>query len=117
VAIKFMQGKAARDPKAVSRFLREARAVAALSSEHAVKVHDMGTLPSGEPYLVMEYLSGVDLHNVIRRNGPMAVADAVGAVLQACEAVAEAHSIGIVHRDLKPSNLFMSHRIDGTPLI
>jgi serine/threonine-protein kinase len=98
VAIKFLLGKAATDPNAVGRFLREARAAAALSSEHAAKVHDVGTLPSGEPYLVMEYLSGVDLKQVLRRSGLLGVSDAVGTVLQACEAIAEAHALGIVHR-------------------
>jgi serine/threonine-protein kinase len=117
VAIKFMQGKAARDPNAVGRFLREARAAAALSNEHVAKVHDVGTLETGEPYLIMEYLSGVDLKQVLRRSGPMAVSDAVGAVLQACEGITEAHAMGIVHRDLKPSNLFVTQRMDGTPLV
>ncbi len=117
VAIKFIQGKAARDKNAVGRFLREARAAAALSSEHVAKVHDVGTLESGEPYSVMEYLSGVDLKHLLRTTGPLGVADAVGAVLQACEAVGEAHAMGIVHRDLKPSNLFVTQRIDGTPLV
>jgi serine/threonine-protein kinase len=117
VAIKFMQGNAARDKNAVARFLREAQAAAALSNEHVAKVYDFGTLESGEPYLVMEYLSGVDLKQVLRRDGPMAVADAVGAVLQACEAMTEAHARGIVHRDLKPANLFVTQRIDGTPLV
>jgi serine/threonine-protein kinase len=116
-AIKFMHGKVAADAEAVARFLREARAAAALTSEHVVKVHDVGTLESGEPYLVMEYLAGVDLGQVLRRNGPLPVADAVDAVLQTSEALAEAHSLGMVHRDLKPSNLFVTRRKDGTALV
>jgi serine/threonine-protein kinase len=117
VAIKLLQGKAAHDEQAAARFLREARAAATLSSEHVAKVHDIGTLETGEPYLVMEYLSGVDLGVVLHRDGPMPVPEAVSAILQACEAVAEAHAAGIVHRDLKPSNLFRIQRSSGTPLI
>ena len=117
VAIKLMQGKTASDSSAVSRFLREARAAAALSSEHVAKVYDVGTLDSGEPYIVMEHLAGVDLGRVLKDQGAMPVLDAVDATLQACAALAEAHTLGIVHRDLKPSNLFVTRRIDGTPLI
>jgi serine/threonine-protein kinase len=117
VAIKFPQGRAAADRNAAARFLREARAAVALSSEHIAKVHDVGTLASGEPYIVMEFLSGSDLQQLVRKNGPMPVAEAVGAVLQACEGIAEAHAKGIVHRDLKPANLFVTRRIDGTPLV
>jgi serine/threonine-protein kinase len=117
VAIKLLQGKAAHETNAVERFLREARAAATLSSEHVARVHDIGTLETGEPYLVMEFLAGVDLGAVIRRDGPMPVPDAVDAVLQACGAVAEAHAAGIIHRDLKPSNLFRIQRSDGTSAI
>jgi serine/threonine-protein kinase len=117
VAIKFLQGKAAKDKNAVGRFLREARAAATLASEHVARVFDFGTLETGEPYLVMEYLAGVDLGRILRKGPPMSVADVVDAVLQASEAVAEAHARGIVHRDLKPSNLFVTRGIDGAPLV
>ena len=117
VAIKFMRGQAAADSAAVGRFQREARAVAALSSEHVAKAYDVGTLETGAPYIVLEYLAGEDLSELVRRNGPMAVPDVLGAVLQACEALAEAHAMGIVHRDLKPSNLFMTRRKDGSRLV
>lgn len=116
VAVKFMRA-GATDGQAASRFLREARAAAALSSEHVTRVLDVGTLDTGAPYLVMEYLAGVDLSDVLRKDGPMSASHAVGIVLQACEAIAEAHALGIVHRDLKPSNLFVSMRKDGTTLI
>lgn len=117
VAIKFMRGLAAEDPSATTRFLREARAAASLTTEHVTKVLDVGTLESGAPYMVMEYLAGQDLGQVLHAEGPMAVPDAVDALLQACEALAEAHAIGIVHRDLKPSNLFVSRRVDGTSFL
>ena len=117
VAIKFMREDAARDASAADRFLREARASFALSSEHATKILDVGTLDAGAPYMVMEYLDGVDLGELLREHGPLAVADAIGAILQACEAIAEAHARGIIHRDLKPSNLFVARRMDGIPFV
>ncbi len=117
VAIKFMRVEAAQHANGVDRFLREARAVVALSSEHVAKVLDVGTLESGAPYMVMEYLAGADLGEVLKTKGPLSVADTVNTVLQACEALAEAHMLGIVHRDLKPSNLFATTRRDGTQLI
>jgi serine/threonine-protein kinase len=117
VAIKFMRSAIAQDGNAAARFLREARAAVALTSQHAAKVIDVGTLDSGAPYMVMEYLAGVDLGEVLHRDGPLPVVEAVGAVLQACEAIAEAHALGIVHRDLKPTNLFVTAHTDGTPLV
>ncbi len=117
VAIKFIRGAAARDGASVARFLREARAVLGIRSEHVTKVLDVGTLETGAPYIVMEYLDGTDLSEVVQANGPLGVEQAVGLVLQGCEAIAEAHSLGIVHRDLKPSNVFIARRADHTPLV
>jgi eukaryotic-like serine/threonine-protein kinase len=117
VALKFLTDDAYQQPEAVTRFLREARAAVQIQSEHVARVMDVGTLESGAPYMVMEYLHGFDLKDVSTRRGPMPVVDAVDFLLQACDAVAEAHSLGIVHRDLKPSNLFLSERPDGTPLV
>jgi serine/threonine protein kinase len=117
VAIKFMRDEATQDAQAVHRFLREARAAVALTSEHVARVIDVGSLESGAPYIVMEYLQGLDLAAVLRRDGPMPVPVAAGLVLQACEAVAEAHALGIVHRDLKPANLFATVHMDGSVLV
>jgi serine/threonine-protein kinase len=117
VAIKFLRRDAAADASAAVRFLQEGRAAAALSNEHVAKVHDVGTLETGEPYLLMEFLSGADLGRLLRESGPMPIEEAVGAVVQACEGIAEAHARGIIHRDLKPSNLFMTKRLDRTPLV
>jgi serine/threonine protein kinase len=113
VAIKFILAGGA-DPAANERLLREARALGAIRSEHACRVIDVGMLPSGSPYLVMEYLVGTDLGRLRRARGRLPVADAVDAVLQAGEAIAEAHAHGIVHRDLKPANLFVIARPDRT---
>jgi serine/threonine-protein kinase len=112
VAIKFILHAAARDPDAWERLLREARAVSAIRSEHVARVHDVGRLPSGAPYMVMEHLVGTDLSRLRRARGRLPLSDAVDAVLQAGEAIAEAHAMGIIHRDLKPSNLFVIARPD-----
>ncbi|MDI1446546.1 serine/threonine-protein kinase [Polyangium sp. 6x1] len=117
VALKFLHPKVATSDVSVARLLREARAASAIKSEHVARVLDMGTLPSGSPFVVMEYLTGIDLRGVLGRRGPLPVEDAVDYILQACEALAEAHSMGIVHRDIKPSNLFLTSRADGSPLI
>ena len=113
VAIKFVRDEALGDHEAVSRFLREARAAAKLRSEHAAKVLDVGTLESGAPYMVMEYLEGSDLAVVLDERGTLPVELAAEYLVQACEAVAEAHAAGIVHRDLKPQNLFLARTVGG----
>lgn len=117
VALKFLSPAACASKGAIARFLREARAAASLQGEHVVKVLDVGTLDGGSPYLVMELLRGKDLGTVLKEQGPLPARDAVDYVLQACEAVAEAHVCGIVHRDLKPANLFLTQRPDGSPLV
>jgi eukaryotic-like serine/threonine-protein kinase len=117
VAIKFLRRDAAKDELAVSRFLREARAVTVLQSEHVVRVMDAGRLDDGLPYLVMEYLSGLDLDQMLAQRGQLPLEEAVEYLLQSMEAVADAHAAGIVHRDLKPSNLFVTMRADGSPLV
>jgi tRNA A-37 threonylcarbamoyl transferase component Bud32 len=106
VAIKLLPAAYHKDSELVARFMREAQAAVRLRSEHVVKVSDVGRQQNGGPYMVMELLSGEDLARVISR-GPLAIEFAIECILQVCEAVAEAHSMGIVHRDLKPKNLFL----------
>lgn len=117
VALKFMTPEMLEDREAVTRFLREARAAARLKGEHVTRVSDVGTLDNDAPYLVMEYLEGEDLGQLIQRSGPQGVAESVEYIRQACEAIDEAHAQGIVHRDLKPSNLFLTRRPNGRPCI
>lgn len=117
VAIKLLLPEVLDNRIIVQRFLREAQAAVKLRSEHVARVHDVGTLESGAPYMVMEYLDGVDLGDILRQQGPLAPGMAVDLILQACEGLAEAHVLGIVHRDIKPSNLFVIHRPDGSPLV
>ncbi|MDB4935726.1 MAG: Serine/threonine-protein kinase pkn3 [Labilithrix sp.] len=116
VAIKVLPAHLSGDKDLVERFMREARAAAKLRSEHAVKVVDVGARSNGSPYIVMELLEGEDLGAVVER-GPLPIPVAVDYVLQACEAVAEAHALGIVHRDLKPRNLFLTAKLHGKALV
>jgi serine/threonine-protein kinase len=108
VALKFLLPEALQHPEMLARFSREARAAAKLRSEHVAKVVDVGTLESGVPYIVMEYLEGGDLSSYLAKEGPLSVARAAELALEACEGLAEAHALGIVHRDLKPANLFLA---------
>jgi eukaryotic-like serine/threonine-protein kinase len=117
VAIKFLLPEALTNAEAVARFGREARAAVKIKSEHVARVIDVGALENGAPYMVMELLRGQDLSQLVRERGALPIAQAVAYVLQACEALAEAHALGIVHRDLKPANLFLTARADGSPCI
>ncbi|HSQ63195.1 MAG TPA: protein kinase [Polyangiaceae bacterium] len=117
VAIKFLLPEALANAEVVARFSREARAAVKIQSEHVARVIDVGTLESGAPYIVMEYLEGVDLAHRIAADGRLPVEEAARYLLQACEALAEAHAAGIVHRDLKPANLFLARRADKTSMV
>ncbi len=117
VAIKFLLPDAAKSADVVSRFEREGRAAAKIKSEHVARVIDVGKLENGAPFMVMEFLNGKDLADTIEHQGALPWPAAVEYVLQACEALAEAHAAGIVHRDLKPANLFLIQRADGSPCI
>jgi serine/threonine protein kinase len=117
VAIKVLQADERQREEASARFLREGQAAAALQSDHVVRIYDLGTLDDGRAFMVMELLRGRDLAIHLGQRGPLPIEEACEYLLQACEAIAEAHSLGIVHRDLKPSNLFLTQRSDGQPLI
>jgi serine/threonine-protein kinase len=117
VAVKVLSSELLRDEKAVERFMREARAVARLKSEHVARVMDVGMLGNGQPYIVMELLEGEDLDDMLRRTGPFPVARTVDFALQALEALAQAHAAGVVHRDLKPANIFLTSAPDGREVI
>jgi eukaryotic-like serine/threonine-protein kinase len=117
VAIKFVRPELAQHEGFVSRFLNEARAAAALHSEHVAHVLDCGRLPTGAPYMVLEYLEGTDLAKALRNDGPLPTQRAVDYALQVCEALAEAHSKRLVHRDIKPDNLFLTAGPGGVTVI
>lgn len=118
VAIKLLLTDTSESlPKNAARLIREAKATAALTDEHVVRLYDVDTLDDGTCFLVMELLEGEDLFKVVRSRGPLPLTEAVDMVLQASAGVAEAHARGIVHRDLKPHNLFLSRRSMGPPLV
>ncbi len=116
VALKCMRPEVI-SPSYTKRFMREARASVKLKSQHAARVIDVGAFEDGTPYIVMEYLDGTDLADLLKKRGRLPVSEAVEYVLQACEAIGEAHSYGIVHRDIKPANLFLAQGPGGAPTI
>ncbi len=113
VAIKFLNAETGLRGDAAERFRREGRAAARIRSEHVVRVLDIGLLNEQVPYMVMELLEGTDLEQELQANGPLAIDVAARYLLQAIDAIAEAHAAGIVHRDLKPTNLFLASTADG----
>ena len=116
-AMKFLLPHLMLAEGGVARFLQEASIAAKLRSEHAVKVHDVGQLPNGAVYMLMEYVAGEDLAAVLARRGPLPPRDVALYVTQACDAIGEAHSLGIVHRDLKPANVLLTTRPNGTSCV
>jgi len=117
VAIKVLTPELSRDPELVSRFEREARAVARLRTRHVARVMDVDTTSEGVPYIVMEFLEGRDLDAELQARTRLPLGEAVDYVLQACAGMLEAHGMGIVHRDLKPANLFLANEREGSERI
>jgi serine/threonine-protein kinase len=116
VALKFMREDVVTS-ECKSRFLREARNTVRLKSKHVSRVLDVGSLDSGSPYMVMEYLEGTDLSDLLHERGRFPVVEACDYIIQACEAISEAHCYGIIHRDLKPANLFLTRGSGGEPIV
>jgi hypothetical protein len=114
VAVKFMLPALVAHDSVVKRFVNEARAASRIQSEHVARVIDVGQMKGeglpeeGVPYMVMEFLQGKDLSLHVRAGKRFAVAEAVDYVVQASEALAQAHKVGIIHRDIKPANLFLA---------
>jgi len=117
VALKMMHADLLHHRPLVDRFVQEARSAVRLRSEHVSRILDVGRLENGAPYIVMEYLDGRSLAEELHDKGRFSMHRAVHYVLQACEAVAEAHALGMVHRDLKPDNLFLTSRVHGAALV
>ncbi|MCU0658270.1 MAG: serine/threonine protein kinase [Polyangiaceae bacterium] len=116
VAIKVLLPDALEHNEAVARFEREVRLVRQLSGRHVARVLDAG-MHGESPFMAIELLDGHDLAQELHERGPLPPEDAVGWILQALDAVVEAHAQGIVHRDLKPSNLFLARQPDGSRLL
>ena len=117
VAIKVMRRDLVMDDRALDRLLVEARAAARIRSEHVARVLDVGTLENGSPFIVMEYLEGENLADLLDREGALEVEQAASFLLQCCLALAEVHVAEMVHRDLKPGNLFIARLPDGAPVV
>jgi serine/threonine-protein kinase len=117
VALKLLREESLAHPEVVARFSREARAAAKIKSEYVARVFDVGALPNGTPFIVMEYLQGHDLADVLRAQGKLPIKVAVEYMMQSCEALASAHASGIVHRDIKPENLFLTRQGEGIEII
>lgn len=117
VAVKVLLPDAATSEMVVERFAREAQAAARIQSEHVARVMDAGSTATGAPFLVMEYLEGCDLEELLSVEGPLPLADVVDYLMQSLEALAHAHAVGLVHRDIKPANLFLACRPDGGNVI
>jgi serine/threonine protein kinase len=115
VALKFMSPAVLALQGAVERFVNEGVAASQIDSDHVVKVFDVGRMPSGAPYLVMEFLDGQDLAQILHRDGGrLSIPRAVHFTIQTLRALQTAHQAGIIHRDMKPSNVFVIDK-DGEP--
>ena len=110
VAVKILHPKLANRKDLVSRFRREARAMSHLTHPNTVKVYLYGELEDGSLYIVMEYLDGKNLNQTVRSEGPMSLQRGLPILIQASNALEEAHHAGIIHRDLKPENIFLSQQ-------
>ena len=108
VAIKILAGKGAKDPRNIDRFFREAQAVNLIQHEGIVSVLDMDRLADGRPYLVMEYLAGATLLQLLAERGTLSLPFIARIAEEALRALEAAHSHGIVHRDLKPDNILIT---------
>ncbi|HEY3235579.1 MAG TPA: serine/threonine-protein kinase, partial [Polyangiaceae bacterium] len=117
VAIKVLDRELAKLPAIRARFVSEARAAARIGHANVVDIYDLGMSANGEPYLVMELLSGETLSEIIRTRGPIPAEYACELMLQMLAGLGAAHQHGIVHRDLKPANIIVTHPRPDRPLV
>ena len=110
VAVKIIKREFASDADVADRFLREARTMAKLHHPHAAMIFDAGSLPDGRHFIVMEFVEGETLSQMLAREGRFPASRSVEIATQICDVLEEAHRLGIVHRDLKPSNILMGKR-------
>ncbi|MEW6732920.1 MAG: bifunctional serine/threonine-protein kinase/formylglycine-generating enzyme family protein [Acidobacteriota bacterium] len=109
-AIKVLKSELVNDPQAVKRFRNEANAAGAIRHPNAIQISDFNITADGIAYLVMEYVEGRSLREILKKEGPISYARTVNLMTQVCDAVAAAHQKGIIHRDLKPDNIMVDER-------
>lgn len=107
VAIKMLHSHLITDANALQRFQQEARTACALTHPHIISLYDFGIAPGGQPFLVMEFLKGTSLHELIQGHGHLQPERILHIFIQACEALEHAHSHSVIHRDIKPSNIVL----------
>ncbi len=121
VVLKVLRLELAQMPDIVGRFLNEARSLARLHSSHVTRVLDCGSIQQASapdiPFIVLELLDGIDLWTSLQQSQKLSVPLTARYMLEACEGLAEVHSLGIVHRDIKPENIFLAREADGTQTI
>ena len=117
VALKLMRPEIVADPDARARFMREARVAAQIDSSNVVYVLDTGIDENGVPYIVMEFLVGIEIGDLLKQRGRLPPAEVVTILQQVARALDKAHGKGIVHRDLKPENLYLVTRDDEPPVV
>ncbi|MEF8794854.1 MAG: protein kinase [Salinivenus sp.] len=108
VALKFLPPHLATHPEAEKRFVREARAAAALDHANIATIHEIGETEEGRRFIAMAFYAGATLKETLSREGPLPVEEAVGYATQIAEGLARAHKAGIVHRDVKPANVMLT---------
>jgi serine/threonine-protein kinase len=119
VAIKVLLPAFRANEEVVERFAREARVLMRLVTPHVGKLLDVGNLDAaqgGLPFLALEYLEGTDLERLLETKRAISIRDACAWCADACEGIAEAHSLGVIHRDIKPSNIFLASQGGGAPI-
>lgn len=114
LAIKCLHAQYTSNKEVVERFQREANAATAVGNEHIIEVSDVGSFDDGAPFIVMEFLDGVEFGRLIETEGSLPIGRLIHIVTQLCDALAAAHARGIVHRDMKPENVYLIPR-SGDP--
>jgi serine/threonine-protein kinase len=117
VALKVLHPHLVSDPLSKKRFEHEAKAASNLLHPNLIVVHDFGFSQSGQPFMVMDYLDGHTLHDLVDENGPLSVEQFLEVFVQCCNGLAHAHRKGLVHRDVKPGNIALTSGDANTPLV
>lgn len=117
VVLKVLKEHLLSDPKKLSRFRQEADVISQLNHPHIATVYDYGLINEKQPFIVMEYLSGKTLAQIVKAEGKLSTERAISYLIQALNGLNAAHKVGIIHRDIKPGNIFVSETPDGSEII